>query len=267
MPRSVPLSERATWWPSVLWQTTTLELRRDGVRLLVDPGIAPWEVLDAAGDGAAHVLLTHADWDHVMGIGLLPGAQVHASGGSAERIRSGAAEESVRKESAAFCLPLEGLEGLRVHRVLEPGETRIGPWEATVYGAPGHTDDGIATWLPEEGLLIVGDYLGPMEIPFVYESAWDYRSTLSLLLDLIDRERPTHVVIGHGRPHDADAARRIGQEDMAYVEALIAHAEGGGEPDAAAAVPHPQRGGTDDASEHADNVRRACEAVAAASEA
>jgi len=169
----------------VLWQTTTLELRRDGERLLIDPGIAPWEVEEAAGDGVGHVLLTHGDWDHVMGVGLLPDAQVVSSEQTARRIASGEAEQSVRKESAVFCLQLEGLERLRVDRTVAPGELTIGRWQAVVHAAPGHTDDGIASWWPEERLLVAGDYLGRLEIPFIYESAWDYRRTLTMLLGSI----------------------------------------------------------------------------------
>jgi hypothetical protein len=44
MPRAVPLTGTATWWPSTLYQTTTLELRRAGERLLIDPGVSPWEI-------------------------------------------------------------------------------------------------------------------------------------------------------------------------------------------------------------------------------
>lgn len=247
----------------MLWQTTTLELHRDGERLLIDPGIAPWEVEEAAGDGVGHVLLTHGDWDHVMGVGLLPDAQVVSSEQTARRIASGEAEQSVRKESAVFCLQLEGLERLRVDRTVAPGELTIGRWQAVVHAAPGHTDDGIASWWPEERLLVAGDYLGRLEIPFIYESAWDYRRTLTMLLELIAQQRPDHVVPGHGRPHDADTARRIGEADLTYVEAVIAHAESGGDPDAPGEVAYPDRGGTDDAKEHADNVRRACLAARA----
>ncbi|HVI38153.1 MAG TPA: MBL fold metallo-hydrolase, partial [Gaiellales bacterium] len=70
MSRALDLTPTARWWPSVLWQTTTLTLDGDGdgARLLVDPGIATWETREAAADGATHILITHADWDHVMGI-------------------------------------------------------------------------------------------------------------------------------------------------------------------------------------------------------
>jgi glyoxylase-like metal-dependent hydrolase (beta-lactamase superfamily II) len=262
--RALELTKTATWWPSVLWQTTTLALVKDGERMLVDPGIAPWEVREAAGDGVTQVLITHADWDHVMGIGLLPGATVHATSTAAERIRAGDSRTEVERFSRQFTLPLEGLDGLRVDELLipAPDEVAIGPWTAVCHLAPGHTEDGVATWLPEERLLVAGDYLSQNEIPFIYDSAWSYRETLAMLASLIEREQPEHVVVGHGRPHDADTAMRIALEDIAYVERVTGFAESGGEPDGAPSVPYPDRGGWSDGEEHAGNIRRACEAMA-----
>lgn len=264
MQRPLELSPTARWWPSTLWQTTTLEVERDGARLLVDPGVSPWEVREAAGGRPVHhVLITHADWDHVMGIGLLPEATVHACALSAARIRSGSATESVCQESRPFCLPLEGLDGMRVDSVIEPpAEVAIGPWSASVRAVPGHMPDCIVTWLPEDRLLVAGDYLSVLEIPFVYHSAWDYRDTLDALVGLIEDERPDHVVIGHGAPHDAFSARRVAEQDRVYMEALIAYGEGGGDPARPDAVAYPERGGSDDAKEHAANVQLVCEQAA-----
>ena len=263
MSRAVKLSDSATWWPSVLWQTTTLELRRDGARLLVDPGIAPWEVREAAADGVDHILITHGDWDHVMGIGLLPDARVWVSPGAAERIDSGDAAASVRTQSRPYGVPVEGLDGLRWDEQLPlPGNVSIGPWAAECRPSPGHTPDGVTTWLPDERLLVVGDYLGEHEIPFIYDSAWSYRATLEMLTDMIARERPAQVVVGHGSPHTAERALEIAEQDHAYVEAVIAFVSSGGGPDQADQVPFPDRGGSDDADEHRSNVALAAQAVA-----
>jgi hydroxyacylglutathione hydrolase len=259
MSRARQLSPSATWWPSVLWQTTTLEVVRDGERLLADPGIAPWEVSEAARDGAAHVLITHADWDHVMGIGLLPEATVWAGAGASQRIRTGEARASVESQARVYGVPLEGLDGLRADRALpaEQGTFQLGPWTAECNSTSGHTPDGITTWLPDEGLLIVGDYLSEQEVPFIYDSAWSYRETLQTLIGLLERHRPEHVVVGHGSPHTAARAAEIASEDLEYVERLIAHAEAGrsAEDD----VPYPQRGGASDPAEHRANVVRTCE--------
>src|SRR4051794_9577151 len=122
MTRSTPLTDSAMWWRSTLYQTTTLELRRDGERLLVDPGISMWEIDEIVGahpEPVGEVLLTHADWDHVTGVGVLPDARVTASRGTLERIESGDAAESVVREGAEFYIEVDALDGLRVDQVLD----------------------------------------------------------------------------------------------------------------------------------------------------
>ncbi len=47
--------------------------------------------------------------------------------------------------------------------------------------APGHTDDGLIVWLPDEHLLVVGDYLSGLEIPVAYDSVAAYKTTLQTL--------------------------------------------------------------------------------------
>ena len=147
MSRALDLTPTARWWPSVLWQTTTLTLDGDGARLLVDPGIAAWETREAAADGATHILITHADWDHVMGIGLLPDAQVWASQAAAERIRCGEARASVETETRPYGVVLEGLDGMRVDELVPAnGEPyQLGAWQAESHATPGHTPDGMGS--------------------------------------------------------------------------------------------------------------------------
>ena len=69
------------------------------------------------------------------------------------------------------------------------------------------------------------------------------------------------MVPGHGPPHDADTALAIAEDDLVYLEAVLDYARSGGDPDRPDAVPFPSRGGFDDATEHAANVRRACAAA------
>jgi glyoxylase-like metal-dependent hydrolase (beta-lactamase superfamily II) len=268
MPRAIPLTGTATWWPSTLYQTTTLELRRAGERLLVDPGISPWEieeVVAASTMPVTQVLVTHADWDHVMGLGMLPDVQVTASRASAERVRSGIAREEIVRETAEFLIVSRSLERMHVEQEVDaPAEVRMGPWRGVCRAAPGHTDDGLTVSLPDEHLLVVGDYLSGLEIPGVYDSVAAYRSTVQELVSVIERERPQYVVVGHGKPHTSDDALRIADEDLAYLEAVLAHAEAGCPPDQAERIAIPARSaGTADRTMHAANVARACEAAGA----
>lgn len=268
MPRAVPLTGTATWWPSTLYQTTTLELRRAGARLLIDPGISPWEVEEVVAASAmpvTQVLVTHADWDHVMGLGLLPDAQVTASSTAAERIRSGSARAEMEQEAAELLVPHRALEKMHVEQeVHAPADVRMGPWRGVCRPAPGHTDDGLIVSLPDEHLLVVGDYLSRLEIPSVYHSVRDYRDTLEALVGVIERERPLYVVVGHGKPHTSDEALRIATEDLDYLEALVALADAGCPPDRAERIAPPERApGDADRNAHAANVARARAAAGA----
>jgi hydroxyacylglutathione hydrolase len=264
----MPLTGTATWWPSTLYQTTTLELRRAGERLLVDPGISPWEieeVMAASTMPVTQVLVTHADWDHVMGLGVLPDAQVTASNLAAERIRSGTARAKMELEAAELLVPHRGLEKLHVEQeVYPPADVRMGPWRGVCRPGPGHTDDGLLVSLPDEHLLVVGDYLSALEIPSVHHSVRDYRDTLQTLVGVIERERPLYVVVGHGRPHTSEDALRIAAEDLEYIEAVLALAEAGCPPDRAERIALPARApGAADRNVHAANVARACAASGA----
>ncbi len=269
MPRAMPLTEHATWWPSTAYQTTTLELRAAGQRLLVDPGISPWEIdelISASVEPVSQVLITHADWDHILGIPALPEAQITASRAAAERIDSGQARESVERESGEIYIAYGDLSGLRVDRRIDaPAEAELGPWHAVFRTGHGHTDDGVVTSFPEQGLLVTGDYLSGLEIPAAYVSVRDYRDTLHTLIGVIERERPHFVVVGHGRPHTSDQALRIADEDLDYIEAVLAFADGGCRPEEAGKIAVPDRGGGPfDATAHATNVRLACAALAPA---
>ena len=264
MGRAVRLGDTATWWPSTLWLTTTLELRRDGTRLLVDPGISRWEideVIAASPDPVGHVLVTHADWDHVMALGVLSGAEVVASAGAAERIASGEVRASVERETAEYYVDSRGLDGLRVDRPIDPpAEISIGPWTAVCRRAPGHTEDGMAVWLPQERILVVGDHLSERELPWAYSSVRDLRDTIRMLVGVIEREQPELVVVGHGHPLTGERALRVADEDLDYLDGVLAYAADGCDPDHSERIAIPQRtGGQGDLEAHAANVKLACE--------
>jgi glyoxylase-like metal-dependent hydrolase (beta-lactamase superfamily II) len=69
-------------------------------------------------------------------------------------------------------------------------------------------------------VLVVGDYLSPVEIPWISESGSvsAYLATLDRLEPLV--ERVAHVVPGHGSVVDGERALAILREDRAYLQAL-----------------------------------------------
>ena len=107
---------------------------------------------------------------------------------------------------------------------------RLGPWLGVCRPAGGHTDDGMVISLPDEHLLVAGDYLSSLEIPAAHASVQDYRATLQMLIGVIERERPLYVVVGHGKPHTSEEALRIADDDLDYVEAVLRYADAGCRP-------------------------------------
>ncbi len=95
----------------------------------------------------------------------------------------------------------------------------VGPFAVETMELAGHTDCGVGYRLRDPDVLIVGDYLSPIEYPFVYHSTAAYRSTLAGLADLLRRDPPALVVPGHGAPLDAADALAIAEQDLGYLHA------------------------------------------------
>ena len=103
-----------------------------------------------------------------------------------------------------------------------PGTVELGALELELIAADGHTQDGMAIWAPFAGVLCVGDYLSPVEIPWLQEqgSATAYLATLRRLEPYVTKAE--WIVPGHGEPLDSARALAIMREDVAYLEALPA---------------------------------------------
>jgi glyoxylase-like metal-dependent hydrolase (beta-lactamase superfamily II) len=78
----------------------------------------------------------------------------------------------------------------------------------------------MAIWISWAQVLVVGDYLSPVEIPMLSEtgSRDAYVATLRRLEPLV--EQAAHVVPGHGAVMEGARAAAILREDLAYLEAL-----------------------------------------------
>jgi hydroxyacylglutathione hydrolase len=212
---------------SALWQTSSLLLLDGAHAVAIDPCISADEIeavraaAARAGATVESVLVTHADWDHVCGLSAFPDATATMGPSAAARIEDGSALRELGEEGGALGLSWAGEP--RCDRVLEPWRAaHVGPFLVETLALPGHTDCGLGYRVRSLGLLAVGDYLSPIECPFVYHSTAAYRSTLATLLEELRRDPPETVVVGHGRPLDAAAAIAIGEADLAYLQRLRA---------------------------------------------
>ncbi|MEY2513390.1 MAG: hypothetical protein QOJ89_748, partial [bacterium] len=223
---------------SRIWQTTCTIVRRGDARsgetaagecFVIDSPVLPDElevlpaVLEHAGFALSGLLATHADWDHLLARMAFPGAALGVAETTAARL---SAEPGVAaRELRAFDdehyldrpapLSLGQLQALPV-----PGHCSIGDAELELHPADGHTADGMAIWIAWARTLVCGDYLSPVEIPWISEggSRDGYLATLRRLEPLV--EAASHVVPGHGQVLDGVRAAAILREDVNYLAKL-----------------------------------------------
>jgi hydroxyacylglutathione hydrolase len=206
---------------SALWETSSLLLAKSAEAVLVDPAVSAAEVAGIAarirelGVDLTHVLVTHADWDHICGIAAFPNAVATMSEATAARLVARAKEATTAERAALNGVEIAGEP--RVDRTFPAGTAlQAGPFLLETLALPGHTSDGTAFRCRELDLLAVGDHLSAIEFPFVTSTA-AYRGTLTALIDLLRRDPPERVVPGHGPELTPAEALAIAESDLSYL--------------------------------------------------
>jgi glyoxylase-like metal-dependent hydrolase (beta-lactamase superfamily II) len=170
------------------------------------------------------LLATHADWDHVLGRLAFPELALGIAESTAERMAAepGKAQRELRDFDDELYverpqpLALGALQALPV-----PGRCELGTRELELHPTGGHTADGMAVVVPWAGVVVLGDYVSPIEIPMIDPGGGIelYEQTLARLRPLIATAE--HVVPGHGPVMDSARAEAVLEEDLAYLQALL----------------------------------------------
>ncbi len=225
--RAVGLHADVLVLTSRVWQTTCTTVRCGDEAFVIDSPVYPDELdalpvlLDQAGFGFSGLLVTHGDWDHLLGRLAFPGASLGVGETTAARLRAepAATQRELREfDERHYVERLAPLSLGQVEALPVPGYCGLGDGELELHPADGHTVDGMAVWVPWARVLVCGDYLSPVEIPVVEGSVDGYLATLARLEGLV--ARADWVVPGHGEPLDPGRAAAILREDRAYVEGL-----------------------------------------------
>jgi glyoxylase-like metal-dependent hydrolase (beta-lactamase superfamily II) len=220
---------------SRLYQTTcTLVRGSEQEAFCVDSPILPDElellptVASQAGFPIVGLLATHGDWDHMLGR-LAFDAPLGVADTTARRLARdpGGVQRELRDFDDGHYLSRPAPLSLGAPQELPvPGRCELGARELELVDVRGHTDDGMAIYVPWARVLIAGDHLSPVEIPMLgdFEGALDaYRSTLARLEPVV--ERADWVIPGHGEPLDGERALAILREDRTYLDALASEGE------------------------------------------
>lgn len=244
---------------SRIWQTTCTVVRGGEETFVIDSPVLPdeLEILPALLEQShfpplSGLLVTHADWDHLLGRLAFHQAAVGCARSSVERM-SGAPGDPQRElrafDEQHYVTRPKPLSIGSVQALDVPGRCEIGRHELELYPAEGHTCDGMAVWVPWAKVLVAGDYLSAVEIPVLGEggSIEAYMQTLERLGPLVSAAE--HVVPGHGPVLSSQQATSVLEEDLAYLGGLSDGGEG-------AELP-PQRRTRAQRQIHAENVARA----------
>jgi glyoxylase-like metal-dependent hydrolase (beta-lactamase superfamily II) len=182
----------------------------EGQALLVDPGVLPSELDELAAavrgiterlDGVS-LAFTHPHWDHVLGLPWFPGARTFAHVGFADELERDAEQLAT---AAAQNVERAGERLPHPFRPFTPATTargtalvNLGAFEIVTYDTPGHNGSHLALWLPRDGVLVAGDLLSDIEIPWLEGPPWVYRASLKSLHWLFEQEDVRVLVPGHG---------------------------------------------------------------------
>ena len=203
--------------------------------LLIDPGITNDELADLAkdlhelGQPVVAGFSTHPHWDHLLW---------HAKFGKAPRYGTALCAADIQdllskadwKAQVTEVLPPENTEEIPLDDLFGqitglPVETKQIPWDGPKVRiiehqahAPGHT----ALLIEDRGVLVAGDMLSDILIPFLNLEAADpiedYLAALQLFEDVADDVKV--FVPGHGSVGDADELRARIKQDRVYMQAL-----------------------------------------------
>jgi glyoxylase-like metal-dependent hydrolase (beta-lactamase superfamily II) len=224
---------------SRVWQTNCTVVRgpagqgdADAAReaFVIDSPIFPDELellpalLEQAGFAFAGLLVTHGDWDHLLGRLAFPGAAVGCAETTAARLAAsrGAAQRELRDFDRRHYVARPAPLSLGQAQALPvPGYCAVGSGELQLHPTEGHTPDGMAVMVPWAGVLVCGDYLSPVEIPTLGSDG----GSLSAYLATLERLRAVladvdRAVPGHGGVSDRDRALAILEEDTVYLSGL-----------------------------------------------
>lgn len=217
----------------LLQNNSVLVQGREGL-LLVDPGLTNAEMASLAHDirdlGQPVVVgfATHPDWDHVLWHPEFGHAPRYGTDECARFLRDLLAADDW-KDQVAEGLPPEiadetALDLFGIIVGLPPGTSHL-PWDGPatrIIEHPAHARGHAALLIEERGVLVAGDMLSDILMPFPDPGAADPLGDYLIGLDVLEgvADEVGFVIPGHGSVGKGDQVQARIDLDRVYVHAL-----------------------------------------------
>ena len=161
-----------------MWQTNAIALRAGGEAMLIDSPVLPRRAGGCCrrcwprrASSRTALLATHGDFDHLLGRLAFPDLSLGVAESTQLRLRAepgrGPARAARPRRRALRGPRRRRCRSARCSRCRCPGGWSWASEELELHPTEGHTADGMAVFAPGLGLLVVGDYLSPVEIPMI----------------------------------------------------------------------------------------------------
>lgn len=224
-------TENVTVFQSALYKTTSTVIQTDDAIILTDPNWLPDEILtiqtyvkSIRNGRDLYLILTHSDFDHIIGVNAFPDATIIASRALAHHSSKDKIISDIYEFDQAYYIerPYTPTFPYVDHMITHDGETvTIGECTLTFYFAPGHTEDSLFTIVEPYGVFLAGDYLSDVEFPFIDHSYTAYVQTIEKAEHLWHTHTSLTLIPGHGHTTTSMATikERI-QQSKTYLQAL-----------------------------------------------
>lgn len=196
----------------------------NGIAAVVDPGLKQSEInalaefVRARKWNVTAVILTHGDWDHILGASAFPNARVIAQQEYVAKITKTAASiQRVIEKTPDLGITAPFTPPRADETFAERMTLQVGALTLELFHTPGHAPDHLFIQERANGILWSADLLSNEEIPFVN----DHLGAIAKTFNNLSLEGVQWLVPCHGKAtNDATEIRARLENDRAYIAEL-----------------------------------------------
>ena len=224
------VTDHCSLFTSSLFQTNAIVIDLGKNILLVDPTWLPEEIdsiksfiQEKYPNKTLWLLITHFDYDHVWGAPAFRDAHIIAPSLKGIEYLGTKCLEQWQKWDDDHYIQRPYPISLPVHEFVLYNNPNLiwGEHTLSFYHVPGHTEDSYCCLIEPEGILIAGDYLCDVEIPWISHSLLTYKQSLEQFRKIVNNHSIKFAIPGHGgiMSNKAEILERI-EMGLTYIELL-----------------------------------------------